>query len=201
MGPLIGHSKHPLFEASLCRLDDRWVIATRLSGHSGSAWVACEDPFAKVPAATLITSPASGAPLTAYRCGDGKLRLFTGDRSVSPQANARDPLYCWEIDPNQDFAASNRQTVFDSVKSGVPIRPAAVPKVDFCEALAPMGNTQLFTYRVVTRAYDFLQPPVPGRSPEIPIASAEDRAACGIYHSRMVYRDAASPTWQFASTG
>jgi len=193
-GPLVSDPKHKLSEASIARVDGQWVIAARVSGLNRAAWMRTPDPFVEVPAPVYPSSPACNSPLTAFVCADGVLRMFTGDPTVSPQRNSRDPLYCWDIDPAHDFASSNRRTIFDSVGRGLPILPAAVPKVDFCKLLPHHGHSQLVMHSVCTRAYNF---PYAGRT-DIPAIAARDKAHLAIYHARINYREEMPPRWRFA---
>jgi hypothetical protein len=124
-GPFLAHPKAGLIEASLARAGGSWIVCARLDGQRGAAWIRAEDPFARLPEPTLAAEPAANAPLTAFTCGDGALRLFTGDPTVSPSKNGRDPLYAWEVDVEKKFAASGRRVIFDTSKAGLPIRRAA----------------------------------------------------------------------------
>ena len=88
-------------------------------------------------------------------CADGAVRLFTGDPTVSPNKNARDPLYCWEIDPDDGFSAGKRHVIFDHVKAGLPIRRLTRPMIDMCRLLPHAGgNVQWIVHRVQVDAVD-----------------------------------------------
>ena len=95
-GPLLADPKRQLSEASLLRLPDGWLVATRTNG-GGVGWVKSANPFEKWPELVVTKEPAVSAPLTAFACPDGAVRLFTGDRDVSAQKYDRDPLYSWDI--------------------------------------------------------------------------------------------------------
>ncbi len=198
-GPLVSDERHGLSEASLCRTGAGWLIAARVSGRRGPAWAMCEDPFGRVETIHFADSPASAGPLTVCRCADGVLRLFTGDPTLSPRGNPRDPLYCWDIDLANRFAASDRRIVFDSVEARIPFRAAVVPKVDFCELLPPHGGSQLVCHRVVTRAYDFPYAGGDGKLIGIPALNEEEKLGCGIYAQRLTYTRTTPPMWQFVS--
>jgi len=199
-GPLLGGEQNPLSEASLARYGTRWVIAARR--NRGGAWTIVEDPFAKsLPPLTSPVQPAGTSPMTAYTAADGVLRLFTGDPGISPYKNARDPLYCWEIDPDSGFTASQRRTIFDSVRAGLPIRPAAAPKIDMCKLLPHTGGrVQYLAYRVSMRAFNFPYVGGSGVVAGIPIANAEEKAACAIYYSKVHYTEAFPGLWEFDET-
>ena len=94
------------------------------------------------------------SPLCAYRRPDGVLSVFTGDAGVSPHHNDRDPMYCWEIDPDNQFNVKDRRTIYDTVAAGLPIRPSASPKVDMCKLLPHSGATQYIAHRVSVRAHN-----------------------------------------------
>jgi hypothetical protein len=196
-GPLLSHAKRSLFEASLSQVGDAWAISTRINGGRGAAWILTTDPFASMPEPSFPEQPVSTGPLTSFTCADGVLRLFTGDGTVSPQRNARDPLYCWNIDPNSAFAPSQRRVVFDSIQQKIPIRPKAYPKVDFCELLPALGRTQLLTHRVVTRSYNHPYVGGGGTPVDVPPVTAEEKACSGIYYERITYRRELSAAYQF----
>ena len=64
------------------------MIAARTT-LGGVVFAKSDDPFKAAPAPVHIKEPPVGAPLTVFRCADGVLRLFSGDRSVPPARNAR----------------------------------------------------------------------------------------------------------------
>src|SRR5262249_47237477 len=146
MGELLGDLKRGLFEASLARVGEQWVIAARATSGGGIAWVRTDDLFGRLPAPVFPGAPVSSAPLTAFTCADGLLRLFTVSAPASPSRNSRDPLYCWSIDATKRFTASERRIVFDSVKAGLRIRPTAVPKIDMCKLMPAHGRNQLLVF-------------------------------------------------------
>jgi hypothetical protein len=182
-GPFVGSD---LFEGSLARHRDGWVLSARRT-KGGTAWVRTEDPFASMPSPVLPKSPESNAPLTTFGCGDGTIRVFSGDKG------RRDPLTMWDVDPDRDFACTNARVIFDSVKAGLKIRPASAPKVDMCKLLPPQGKTQLVLFRVSVRSFNH---PYPNR-PQIPIVNEEEKAACGIYAARITYAEPIAPMWRF----
>lgn len=193
-GPWLASPDCELMEASLVETAGGWVIAARKSRQGGVAWVHTENPFDKLPAPTLPAEPKCNAPLTVFKCGDGVLRLFTGDGMQSPYHNARDPLYCWNVDVEQGFACTDRRMIYDSVQSGLPIRKEVVPKIDFCELFPAQGRTQLVVHGVSTRGYNF---PYEGRS-DIPAINAEEKKAAGIYYATITYREPCEGVWRFS---
>lgn len=190
-GPLIALTDQPLTEASLAPVGDgTWVIAARTERGTGAAWVRTRDPFHEVPAPVITSAPRCSGPLSVYHCPDGALRLCTGDADASPYGRSRDPLYCWEIDPDT-FAASNRRVIFDTVEAGLPLRAEATPIADMCKLLPHQGRTQYAVYRVRVRAID--HPYV-----DVTIDDAE-RAASAIYHSQLTYDHEYPPPWTFSA--
>lgn len=199
LGPFLGGEQLGLTEASLARGEDEWVIAARLGTGRGVAWARARDPFAAAPRPTVTPEPAINAPLTLFHCADGRLRLFSGDATASPRRNARDPLYCWGVDPERDFACTGRRVVFDSERAGLRLRRESGPKVDMCKLLPPQGRSQLAIFRVSVRSYN--QPYVggSGQPTDIPVVNAAEKMSCGIYFARILYRKAAAGPWEFAA--
>jgi hypothetical protein len=195
-GPFLADPRRGLSEASLARWGDRWVIAARTAGD-GVAWVTTADPFAMMPRLQFTTKPAGSAPRTLFRCADGVLRLFSGDSFGSPTQNARDPLYCWDVDPDDSFALSNRRLIFDSAGAKLPIRPAAVPKIDMCKVLPPQGRTQLLVFRVSVRSYNHPYVGGSGKPNGIPVIDQEEKACCGLYCARITYGEVVPSPWEF----
>lgn len=199
-GPLMTDAKWHPFEASLARVGDDWIIAARTSGR-GILWGRTEDPFTKAPTLGYHKDPAINAPLTAFTCADGVLRLFSGDSAVSPHRNGRDPLYCWDVQPADDFACSNRRVIFDSVQARLPIRPASVPKIDMCKLLPHHGRTQLIVHRVSTRGYNHPYTGGSGKPTGIPAINDAEKGCCAIYYARITYREEMPSLWSFPASG
>ena len=151
-----------------------------------------DDPFGRWPAPVLSTEPVLSAPHTTFRCADGVVRLFAGDRNVSPQGYDRDPLYVWDVSAKGAVTLSNRRVVFDTEGRKLSMRRAARPRVDFCELFPPHGRAQIVAYSVTPRAYNF-----PYEGAKIPAATAEDKAASGLYYSRLRYTADVPPAWRF----
>jgi hypothetical protein len=196
-GPLFRGPDVGLVEASVARAGQRWAIAARLESGKGVGWLDTADPFGRLPAVSVARTPAVGAPLTLFRCADGVLRLFSGDAAVSPQRNARDPLYLWDIDPRKDFAATGQRVVFDSIEAKLALRPAAAPKIDMCKLLPPVGRTQLAVFRVSVRSYNHPYTGGSGKPAGIPPINADEKAACAIYAARLRYSAALPGAWTF----
>jgi hypothetical protein len=160
-------------------------------------WARVQGPFSDKAKFVFPFDPQTVAPLTVYRCADGVLRLFTGDARISPHPKNRNPLYCRDIDPDQNFAASNRRVILDTVTAGLTI-PADLdsgPHVDMPELLPHTGGaSQMFVFRVRTNgllkndaAYGLRR-----------ITPAELHAT-GIYSSRLCCAQEPPPPWTFDS--
>ena len=69
---------------------------------------------------------------------------------------------------------------------------AVRPRIDFAELFPPHGRTQLLTYSVTPRAYNY-----PYEGTKVPAATTRDKAASGLYFSRLRYDREAAPAWRF----
>lgn len=199
--------------ATLARWRDSWVVAAgrswvenhRKQGERGVAWVRTEDLFGPPPEVRYAPQPATNTPLHAYTCPDGVLRLFAGERASSPNQNDRDPYFCWNIYPDAGFAASHRRAVFDTVKAGLPIRPAAMPKADMCKLLPHGGGAvQYILHRVTVQstAQDHLHEAegFANENPKrwlFPAINEDEKRSCAIYWARLRYRDPLAGLWDF----
>jgi hypothetical protein len=191
-GPPISDEKKILFEGSVVRVGNEFLIAPRVASREPSyhAWVRTPDPFA--PGADVCFTPAgSGVPVTAYRCADGVPRLFTGDARISPYGQGRNPMYCWDINVD-DFSLANRHVVFDPVIAK--ILPGEIPQnlcVDFCKCLPhPGGKEQTLVFRVKTFNLNHQR----GRTK--PMTEAQ-MGVCGVHYATVHYREDHPPTWEF----
>ncbi len=163
----------PLSEASVVRWGDDWLIAARLDrGAGGVAWLRTDNPFSNKARPVTIGQPKTGVPRTVYLCADGVIRLFSGEGISSPYKDYRNPLFCWDVDPDASFSMSNRRVVFDAVKAG--FSTDAKLMVGMCKLLPPFGNRQLLVHRVAPRVYK-------------PSLTKEGLADCGIYHAWLSY--------------
>jgi hypothetical protein len=194
----------------IVRINGGWCVGrinTSIDGHvwhgRGLGWLRLGDPFEPYGRANqphdLICPPVPAArgPANFFFCADGVLRCFSGDGTLSPYGNERDPLYCWDVDPDDGFRASNRRVVFDTVDAGLPIRPEAMPKVDMCKLLMPQGATQYVVHRVTMTT--MLREHVHTR-PEFwifPPMNKAELASCAIYYATIEYDDVVSPPWSF----
>ena len=208
-GPLIesGSPEISLFESSLVRGDDAWIIVARKAltpqtdkgpvvearagredrkfNETGGAWFRTADPFGRTEAPVYPQTPnCYNVPMTAFRCPDGIIRLFSGDASLSqPPLGRRNPLRCWEIDPHT-FEASQHRVVFNALEyPGLPIRRSAdkpewTPACDFGKLLAHTGGREQY---LVHRCH----------------VNRVENAYAGVYHEKIVYSEDCAPAWSF----
>jgi len=195
-GELIGDG---VFEASLVPWGNDWVIAARRREGPGVAWGRTSDLFGRPP--TMIVPDdvrTLRCPLTAYRCADGVVRLFTGDPTAGtdPRHHNRNPLFCWDIDPDRGFRASRRRKILDSFEAGIKITRDQNPIVDLCKLLPHAGGrSQVLLHRVRTCA---MRVPQPDYSARARLLTADDFDATAIYHARIHYAEDLPGAWAFA---
>jgi hypothetical protein len=204
-GPFLFAPGARLSNASLARYRDSWVCGVRtdyIINHvcfgAGLQWVRMDDPFSKPSVPVHQPVPAVRCPIVASFCPDGVLRLFASDPSVSPYKSRWNPLYSWDIDPDENFNASNRRVIFDTVKAGLPIRREAMPKADMCKSLIANGNEQYILHRVslVSNLFEHIH-----TEPEVwvfPPINDEEIDTCGIYCAKVTYKGECSQYWEFA---
>jgi hypothetical protein len=199
-GPYLFDAAGGVWEASVARWGDEFIVSVRLTGTTkarpgkggglrgdeGVGWLRTHDLFQPRDARIVYAhAPACQRPRTAFVCGDGRLRLFAGEAKSSPSHNPRDPICCWDADPDDGFRATERRVVFDSRTAGLTKRQATRVMVDFCKALPPHGPSQLILHRVTS--YPESYPP-----------SAEEFEWFGIYAARLNFEEAAS-VWDFGT--
>jgi len=201
-GPPIGPEHGGLGEASLAPYNGSWVIAARTRQPGPIAWMRTDDPFARqTPAVAWTDDVYHNGPISVFRCADGGLRLFTGDKNVSPHANGRNPLYCWEINPDNGFRASRRRVVLDTLEAGLPFpiihEQQCSPIVDYAKVFPHAGgDAQIVACRVRTNGLLACDPDYYTRLHR-PTAAEIDASA--VYYFRLRY-DAEHPAqWRFAN--
>jgi len=185
VGEPFGPIERHLSEASLARAADRWIVAARSNRIDGSTlWFVSDDPN-RWPSEPAAVTPVSWGPRTLWRCGDGRLRLFAGDRDRSPYGEKRNPLYAWEVDLVGGLPRVGEPTVvFDAAAHDIPFdRPFA----DFAQVLEPMGRIQPVVFRLIDSKM------TTGGG----IASRAALAAAGIHRVDLVYEAPAEPEWVF----
>ena len=187
-GPFLGGPGRGIFEASLVPNGGSWMVGARILGRAGVAWTRTDDPFSTMPAVVIRPEPRSTAPRTVFACPDGAVRMLTGDQG------RRDPLYMWKVDPDREFACTDRRVVFDSREAGLKIRPQSHPKVDMAKLLPPQGREQILVHRVSVRCFNHPYP----RRPDIPVINGAEKRACGIYYARITYAESAGDPWELS---
>jgi len=194
VGPLIGPG---LFEGNISPHDGDWLIAARqLSGEPGVAWGRVNDPFTQTPQMTVPTDVAStSAPLSVYKCPDGVTRLCTGDREASPHGSNRDPIYLWDIDPDNDFKAVARHQIYSPRDDGNTIPHEHEPLADMVKLLMHTGGSvQTLIHRVRTCAMMVKEADYSSRI--LPMTDG-DFNGTAIYHAAVHYDESYPPTWTF----
>ena len=120
-------------------------------------------------------------------CPDGELRIFTGEPTVSPYHNARDPLYAWRVDPG-DFSVSDRRVVYDSVAAGM-LKVDCVPRLDMCKLVPHSGGrTQTVLFRIRVKNVNHQYGSLPPITPEL-------KAKCAVYRAEITYSEDIPATW------
>ena len=193
-GPMVGAAERGLYEASLVRLGDGWLIAgrPRVNGRRGrgAGWMRTDDLFGRIPEPTYTSTPDADTPIAVFRAADGSVRLFANDvNHERPNRGGRNPLWCWEVDP-EDFSITDRRVVFDTFDAGLPIRPECDPGADMCKLMPHAGGrVQLLLHRVRTRALTipYLQATV----------TPAELQAVGIYYEKVHYADDHPGCWDF----
>jgi len=206
-GPCVPASDRYAFsEGSLVRADEGWVVcirARRLNAappdwtggtardRGDTAWVRTADPFQDMPAAVVLQNPNRQAPVTAFRCADGVLRIFSGDLSNSPYRQRRDPLYCWDLNP-VDFSVNNQRVVCDSIKDGMLVEDGALRSTCFGHVIPHMGgDTQYVAHRLMYFRYrEGVDPTAPGITPD-------QLNRSGIAYVKLRYDKSYPSAWHF----
>ena len=193
-GPM---SASGLSESSVMAWGNAWIISARVqtstrSGFGGPiAWMLTDDPFLEISEPVYPDAPSSRSPSTAFLCADGQVRLVTNDRGVSPYRHHRNPLYLWDIDPDNGFTAGEPAVVFDSVAGGVPIREESRPVVDQGKIFPHAGGkTQIIAHRI--RPVSLNDPEKTGV-----VISEEEKTLCGIYYGSVNLDREYPGVWSF----
>jgi hypothetical protein len=180
-------------ETSTLRHRDSWIVLARTGEAAspnapGVAWFRTDDLFAPLPEPVYPGAPASKSPGAAIRCPDGVIRLFTNDPTASPYGNDRDPLYCWDIDPDGGFRPSHCRVVFDATAAGLPVRDLSRTRVDMPNLWPHAGGREQLLVcraRLRCRKYPFTR------------ITDEEKARSGVYGVRIAYDQEYPCAWQF----
>ena len=97
----------------------------------------------------------------------------------------RNPLFCWDIDPDNGFAASNKRVILDMKER---IR---FPMVGFAKLSPVVHNRQILTIRVSSMSQR-------KATEKYPALTKEELDNCGAYHSVITYDPPVPDTWKFA---
>ena len=183
--------------ASTIQMDDGWIIGSERHMWENGGWepgvvlLLSDDPFSGDLTPVRASEPPCEAPSSLYRCADGTLRLFTGDPKASPYGHTRNPLYCWDIDP-QSAEGTNRREIFDNVKLGV-LPEETVPRADMCKLLPYTGGReQYLLWRVRTMNIDRVHHGLP------PLID-EWKEKHGIYYAVIRYSEEQETSWHYES--
>jgi hypothetical protein len=197
IGPFLGAEDKVLFEASVVPYNDEWLICARVGwGEFQLAWFRTDDPFNDSPQAVLTDSIKNDGPFTMSVCADGIIRIFGGDKTVSPYEMARCPLYCWDINPENKYTAENRKVLFDVIESGLPFPKENLPVTDMCKLLPHAGGHEQYAlYRVRSQSINVEKKHPAGFI--IPSATQEEKDASGIYYAKITYDAEYPAAWVF----
>jgi hypothetical protein len=204
-GPcVIGNDRYAFSEGSLVGLEEGWLVCIRARRKNAAppdwaggtardrgdtAWIRTADPFREMPAPVVVQDPNRQGPVTAYRCADGVVRMFSGDFTNSPYGQRRDPLYCWDVNP-ADYSVTNRQVVYDSVKAGAFPDDKTPRSTCFAYVYAHMGGDfQAVANRVMCFRYR--------AGVEETAITPDQFRAFGIHLGRMRFDRAYPATWVF----
>ena len=182
-----------LTETCVLRHHDSWVVAARSAEPGsknvpGTAWIRTDDLFKPLPKPVFPGRPVSNAPTGVFRCPDGVVRIFTGDRTLSPYGNERDPLYCWDVDLDNGYRIFNSRVVFDATEAGMLVRAESATRVDMPNLFPHAGGReQWLGYRARVRRK---------KHPTTRITDEEKRRS-GLYLGRVLYSQTQPRRWQF----
>ncbi len=185
--------KGKMFEGSINRVGDEWILCVRNRGHvldgfrgSCTAWFKTADPFAGFGNPTYAPVPSSYCPRSAWLMPDGKLRIFSGDFATSPRRQKRDPLFCWDVDPT-DFSVSSPRTIL----GGRQTLGMELPMIGFAKLSPVHNNRQILTFRVTTLNHRFA-------TDRWPAVTAHDLAHSGAHYCVIRFPEGAvKDPWRF----
>ena len=194
-GPMaIEQVRGKLMEGSMHRLgEDDWILAARARGHHYGpghgvygyciAWLRTRDPFTGWGKPTYTPIPSSYCPKPVHLCPDGILRVMSGH--MGGGNTKRNPLFCWDVDPDRGFEVSNRRTLLDMRDK------IKFPMVGFAKLSPVKDNRQILTIRVSSMSQ---------RRPteKYPALTKAELDHCGAYHSVLTYDPPVEDAWKFA---
>ena len=180
-----------LIEGSLNRLGPNdWILGARARGHHWGkgaygfcvAWFRTSDPFTAWGEPTYTKIPSSYCPKPVHLCADGVLRVFSGH--IRGGATKRNPLFCWDIDPEKEFEASNQRTILDMQEK------IHSPMVGFAKLSPVKDNRQILTIRVSSMSQR-------QATEKYPPLTREELAHCGAYYSVITYNPPVPDSWRY----
>lgn len=186
------HVRGKLMEGSLLRLGpDDWILGARARGHHWGkgaygycvAWYRTSDPFAGFGEPTYTKVPSSYCPKPTHLCPDGVLRVMSGH--LGGGNTKRNPLFCWDVDPENGFSVSKERTLLD-VKGKI-----RFPMVGFTKLSPVVNNRQIMTIRVTSMQQR-------QDTEQFPALTKEELDHCGAYYSVLTYDPPVPDTWGFA---
>ena len=180
-----------LFEASITRYQDSFVIAARqTAGGKRIAWGRTDDPLGNQLKLQLPNDEPNWFPFTLTTGPDGELRRAGGCIDLSPHQSGRDPIYACDIDPDNEFRRKRVAVLFDSRIARLPMQNGAL--VDFPKLLTHTGgSSQMFAHRA--RSMYLRDPKRPDRW-----LRQEEIDASGIYWGRVHFDQEYPAFWRFA---
>jgi hypothetical protein len=183
-----------LWEPSPIRWRNEWLMSARRERNApgkGIAWLRTSDPFNEICEPTYVTVPSRGLQ-TSFLCADGRVRIFANDSRIRPGwPGVRNPLYMWEVDPDNGFSCGDPEVLFDAVDWKMSIRNEAGAVVDQAKVFPHAGGSrQMVVHRVRTFAIDQVEHA--GITP-----NDAERDAHGLYYSELIYDQDYPGLWQF----
>ena len=181
-----------LIEGSLHQVGpEDWILGARARGHHWGkgaygycvAWYRTSDPFAGFGEPTYTKVPSSYCPKPSHLCPDGVLRVMSGH--LGGGTTKRNPLFCWDVDPDNGFEVSNQRTLLD-MKGKI-----RFPMVGFTKLSPVVNNRQIMTIRVTSMQQR-------QDTEKYPALTKEELDHCGAYYSVLTYDPAVPDTWKFA---
>ncbi len=187
------HVRGKLIEGSLHQIaPGDWILAARARGHHWGkgaygycvAWYRTKDPFAGFGEPTYKKIPSSYCPKPAHLCADGVMRVFSGH--LGGGNTKRNPLFCWDVDLDNDFEVSNERMLLD-MRGKIKF-----PMVGFAKLSPVKNNRQILTIRVTSMAQR-------QATEKFPALTKEELEHCGAYYSVITYDPPVPDTWQFSN--
>ncbi|MHC4873338.1 MAG: hypothetical protein ACYTFY_15960 [Planctomycetota bacterium] len=198
-GPAIGNFTCGHNEANIMPYKDSWIVCSRIIGgkylmeKQPFAFYRIDDPFTEKAGDPVFSEIKTTAPLTMYKCADGILRVMSSGGTRSPYTRGRNPLFSWELDPDNNFSLNGEQVLLDIAKEDISIDDEGGRMAHFCTAVNHTGgDTQDFIYSVRSCCLLNNDPAVGFR----PMQPGYEEA-CGVYYSQMKYDQDYPAFWDF----